>query len=352
MQPASAPYNVAINVGNYLILPGSPAIDSANSDAINEQTIDIAGNSRVDDPATANTGTGTRAYDDRGAYEFQLLLITQAISITAPNPFPTSAVYNTSFTASATGGGSGNPVTITGSGSCSGSGNGSVFIMMTTGIGNCTITFNQVGNTDYYAAPTLTKTVTAAKASQVIAITGPVPFPASAVYNTSFTVTATGGDSGNPVAIAGSGSCSGSGNGSALITMTSGVGNCSVSINQSGNDFFSPAVDSKTITAEKAAQTITITGPVPFPTSAVFNTSFTATATGGDSGNPVNILGSGSCSGSGNGSALITMSNSEVGNCTVTFSQNANDNYTSATVSQIISVWEKFSMNYLPLIIR
>jgi hypothetical protein len=134
--------------------------------------------------------------------------------------------------------------------------------------------------------------------------------------------------------------------------MTSGIGICTVTLNQNGNDFYSAAVDSRTITAEKATQTITITGPVPFPTFAVFNTSFTATATG-DSGNPVNILGSGSCNGSGaNGSALITMSNSEIGNCTVTFSQNANDNYTSATVTKIISVLEKFFMNYLPLIIR
>jgi hypothetical protein len=46
------------------------------------------------------------------------------------------------------------------------------------------------------------------------------------------------------------------------------------------------------------------------------------------------------------------MSSSEIGNCTVTFSQNANDNYTSASVSQIISVYDKFFMNYLPLIFR
>ncbi len=70
-RPASAPYNVAVNVGDYHLTTGSPAIDSANSDASNEPTLDIEGNARVDDLLTADTGAGTRTYDDRGAYEYQ-----------------------------------------------------------------------------------------------------------------------------------------------------------------------------------------------------------------------------------------------------------------------------------------
>jgi parallel beta-helix repeat protein len=50
---------------------GSPAIDSANSGASGEQATDIHGKARVDDPAMPNTGAGPRAFDDRGAYEFQ-----------------------------------------------------------------------------------------------------------------------------------------------------------------------------------------------------------------------------------------------------------------------------------------
>ncbi len=61
----------SVVTGDYHLSAGSPAIDSANSDASNEQLLDIQGSPRVDDPATTNTGTGTRAYDDRGAYEFQ-----------------------------------------------------------------------------------------------------------------------------------------------------------------------------------------------------------------------------------------------------------------------------------------
>jgi len=69
----------APNAGDLHLLAGSPAIDSANSGASGQTSTDADGNPRVDDPATANTGAGPRAYDDRGAYEFQ----------TGPSPTPT-----------------------------------------------------------------------------------------------------------------------------------------------------------------------------------------------------------------------------------------------------------------------
>lgn len=57
--------------GNFQLTAGSPAIDSANSTASGEQTTDILGNPRVDDPATPNTGNPSGSYYDRGAYEYQ-----------------------------------------------------------------------------------------------------------------------------------------------------------------------------------------------------------------------------------------------------------------------------------------
>ena len=56
---------------DYRLAAGSPAIDSGKSDAVptSEGNQDAAGNSRCDDPFTANTGIGPRTYDDRGAYE-------------------------------------------------------------------------------------------------------------------------------------------------------------------------------------------------------------------------------------------------------------------------------------------
>ena len=69
-RPAAAPFNVAVNAGDYHLTGGSPAIDSADSGAANEPTLDLDGHARVDDPATTNAGAGARTYDDRGAYEF------------------------------------------------------------------------------------------------------------------------------------------------------------------------------------------------------------------------------------------------------------------------------------------
>ncbi|HET9188735.1 MAG TPA: fibronectin type III domain-containing protein, partial [Acidothermaceae bacterium] len=57
--------------GDMHLNPGSPAIDSADSGVDGALSSDIEGKQRVDDPATPNTGVGPRAYDDRGAYEYQ-----------------------------------------------------------------------------------------------------------------------------------------------------------------------------------------------------------------------------------------------------------------------------------------
>jgi parallel beta-helix repeat protein len=61
---------VAPASGDFHLKAGSSAIDSANSGVSSAPSVDAEGYARVDDPATANTGAGPRAYDDRGALEF------------------------------------------------------------------------------------------------------------------------------------------------------------------------------------------------------------------------------------------------------------------------------------------
>ena len=57
--------------GDFHLMAGSPAIDSANSGISGQPSTDVEGAPRVDDPAKLNTGIGPRAYDDQGAYEYQ-----------------------------------------------------------------------------------------------------------------------------------------------------------------------------------------------------------------------------------------------------------------------------------------
>src|SRR5207249_4019211 len=151
--------------------------------------------------------------------------ITQiAQTITVTTHAPASAVYNTSFTVAATGGASGNAVTFSSAGVCS---NAGATFTMTSGTGTCSVKYDQAGDANYNAATQVVEYTTAQKASQTITVT--THAPSTAIYNTSFTVAASGGGSGNPVTFSSAGVCSNVG---ATFTMTSGTGTCSVKYDQ------------------------------------------------------------------------------------------------------------------------
>ena len=117
-----------------------------------------------------------------------------------------------------------------------------------TGAGSCTIRASQSGDSNYNAAPDVDRAFMIAKANQAIVVTTPVP--ASAIYATTFGTAATGGGSGNAVAITTAGACSVSagGTGSATIQMTSGTGTCTVQYNQAGNANYNAATQVQTVT--------------------------------------------------------------------------------------------------------
>jgi uncharacterized repeat protein (TIGR03803 family) len=101
---------------------------------------------------------------------------------------------------------------------------------------------------------------------------------------------------------------------------------------------------------QNQSQTITVMQNAP--PSAPYNTLFNVAATGGGSGNPVMIAGSGACSGGGNNSATITMT-SGTGTCTVTFNQAGGGGFdpapqvTQTTTAQVLS--PTISINNIPV---
>jgi hypothetical protein len=217
----------------------------------------------------------------------------------------------------------------------------------TQGVATCTTTTLAVGTDAITAAYSGDSNNSASTATlsggQVVnplsqAITFTQNAPASAVYNSSFTVAATGGASGNPVSIAGSGACSGSGAGTANITMTSGTGTCTVTASQAGNSNYSAGSGTETTNANPLSQSITF--PTPAPPTSKIGDSFTVVADGGVSGTPV-TFGVGPSSvctitATGPDSATYKMTSS-YGDCFVLANQAGNSNYAAAPqVTQIV----------------
>ncbi len=111
-----------------------------------------------------------------------------------------------------------------------------------TGAGSCVIDANQAGNANYNAAPQAQQTFTVGKGAQAITFTSTAPTNA-VVGGPTYTPTATGGASGNPVVL----SIDASATSVCAISITSGVvsftaaGSCVIDANQAGNADFGPA---------------------------------------------------------------------------------------------------------------
>ena len=238
-------------------------------------------------------------------------------TITVTTPAPPTAAYTSRFAVAAIAS-SGLPVAITTSGACSGSGDGTAEIEMTGTSGICSVYFNQAGDADYLAAAETINDTQATKIDQTVS-------PAAA-YGSVFTVTAAS-NTGLPVTITTSGACAGDGTGSARITVISGSGTCNIHYNQAGDTDHNPAPEAiHTLAATPAHQDIVVTSKLPsrLPYANRFEVAAIAS-----SRLPVAISTSGVCTGSGHGSAAITMT-SGAGTCTLHFNQDGDANFSAA----------------------
>jgi hypothetical protein len=258
-------------------------------------------------------------------------------TITFTSSAPTAAtVGGATYTAAATGGGSGNAVTFS-SGSTavctSGGTNGSVFTFV--GPGTCVVNANQLGNTNYNAA-TQTQQSFAVKRNQTISFTSTAP--SATVGGATYTPTATA-TSALTVAITVDSSSSSvcTINGGGVVSFT-GAGTCTLDANQAGNASWNPAAQQQqNVTVGKGSQGITFTSNAPSAT--VGGATYTATATGGGSGNTVTFS-SGSttiCTSGGTNGSVFTFVG--IGNCVVNANQLGNANYNAAAqASQSVTV--------------
>jgi hypothetical protein len=214
----------------------------------------------------------------------------------------------------------------------------------TTSSTSCTDTSVPLGSYTYTAVAVYhswtatsspSSTVAVVQAAQTITFTSTAPTTA-VVNGPTYTVTATGGGSGNPVTFtsATSGVCTVLGS----TVSFQHAGTCTVNANQAGSTYYAPAnTVQQSFTVGKAAQTVSFTSTAP-TNATVGGPTYTVTATGGASGNPVVIsidaASAGACSLAGS-----TVSFQHAGTCVVDANQAGNSDYLPANqVQQSIAV--------------
>jgi hypothetical protein len=260
-------------------------------------------------------------------------------TITVTTSAPANAANHSSFTVAAT---AQTAVAYSSSGACSNSG---ATYTITASSGTCSVIMNAPANSDYAAAPTVTEqTHVQAAVAPSVTFTGA---PATALYGSSYTVTATSNSSSVPTITApatapctvGAVSNNGPNSYQATVTITKGSGMCTLTAKWAANYAYLAASATQKTTGEKIAPTVSFTGA---PTGAGNGTQFTVTATSNESGayavQPT-ITATGSCTvGSVSGSeptytATVTVTKA-TGTCTMTAKWAASNGYAAASVIQ------------------
>ncbi|MFO1201436.1 MAG: Ig-like domain-containing protein [Tabrizicola sp.] len=148
--------------------------------------------------------------------------------------------------------------------------------------GTCTIAADQAGDTNYTAAPQVARSFTIAQASQTVSFTSTPPSPAT--YGGQYSVSATGGGSGNAVTITSDtpSICTISGSTVDFV----GVGTCTLTAFQAGDANHTDGTASQSFAVDRQPQTITF-APLTISQGYPGGPTYSVSATGGASGQPV-----------------------------------------------------------------
>jgi len=159
---------------------------------------------------------------------------TQAVAFTSSPSSP--VVGGPTYALTATSGASGNPVVFSSASlsACTVATSTVTFV----GVGTCTLHADQAGTTNYAAAPQATQSFAVGQGTQTITFTSTAP-TSPTVGGPTYTVTATGGASGNAVTFSSltTSVCTLSGSTVSFV----GAGGCQVAANQAGSDNYFPA---------------------------------------------------------------------------------------------------------------
>jgi lysophospholipase L1-like esterase len=313
----SAPFTISAT-GGASANPITFASTTATTCTVSGTTVTLvaAGTCTIRASQTGNANYSAAADVDQS---FTVTQASQAITGFAP---ASPVVFGTApATLTATGGASGNPIifaTTSPAAVCTVSGTTVTF----AGVGTCNLTADQAGNTNYAAAPQVAAAVTITQAAQTINFAALT----NRLFGTApFTISATGGASGNPVTFASvtATACTVSGT---TVTLAS-AGTCTIRASQAGNANYGAATDvDQSFTITQGAQAITGFAPAsPVVFGAV---PATLNAMGGASGNPVVFAATSPAS-------VCTVAGSTVtfvgaGTCNLTANQAGNVNYAAA----------------------
>jgi phospholipase C len=315
--PASAAYNSSFTVG--ATASSGLAVVYTNSGACKNSGATYTMTSGAGSCAVIVNQAGNTSYSAAPQATQSTLATTATQAITVTTKAPSSAAYNSSFTVVASAS-SGLTIVYTSLGVCTNSG---ATYTLTAASGTCTVTANQPGNPYYAAATKITELTTASKAAPTITLAG---VPATAPYQSTFTVTATTNATTTAV-IKTSGSCS---IGGTTVTMKTGLGTCTVTANWAADTQYLAATVSQSTTAQRLLSTIAWATPAAITYgTALNNTELNATASSGTtalSGAFVYTPGSGNIPIAGNDTLAVT------------FTPTNTSNYASATSSVMLTV--------------